>query len=245
VRSGTVRTTYQYKTHAGVNRVVDRVPVAATVAGPKHLSTNIAIPSLVAGNAGLYFLPDRILVRYGNAYSDLAYRDLRVSGDQTRFTENPALVSSDAVQVGQTWQYVNVKGGPDRRFRNNPLLPIMLYGHLEISSPQGLDWQVETSRAEAAPAIAAILRHVSSSTHECKPPVLGRAVVGEHWTCPECGREWAGATWPDGIRRGGSREREWERTEELRRHAEEQNQAYMAGDDEGLYGQYPPADLDG
>jgi hypothetical protein len=244
VHSGAVRTVYQYKTNAGVNQVVDRVPVAATMAGPKHLSTNIAIPSLVAGNAALYFLPDRILVRYGNTYSDLAYRDLRVSGDQTRFTENPALVPPDAVQVGQTWQYVNVKGGPDRRFKNNPLLPIMLYGRLELSSPQGLDWQVETSRAEAAPAIAAILRHVSSSTHECKLPALGRVVVGEHWTCPECGREWAGAAWPDGMRRGGSREREWERTQELRRHADEQNQAFLAGDDAGLYGQYPPADLD-
>ena len=176
VRSGAVRTTYQYKTNAGVNPVVDRVPVAATMAGPKHLSTNIAIPSLVAGNAALYFLPDRILVRYGNTYSGLAYRDLRVSGDQTRFTENPALVPPDAVQVGQTWQYVNVKGGPDRRFKNNPLLPIMLYGRLELKQSPRSTLEVQTSRAEAAPAIAAILQHVSSFTHECKLPALGRVV---------------------------------------------------------------------
>ena len=46
------------------------------------------------------------------------------------------------------------------------------------------------------------------------------------------------------MRRGGSREREWERIQELRRHADEQSQAFLAGDDAGLYGQYPPADLD-
>jgi hypothetical protein len=205
VRSGAVRTTYQYKTHAGVDHVVDREPVAATVAGPKRLSTNIAIPSLVAGNAGLYFLPDRILLRYGNTYSDLAYRDLRVASDRSRFTENSSLAPSDAVQLGLTFQYVNVKGGPDRRFKNNPLLPIMLYGELELSSLQGLRWQIQISRADAAPAIAATLAAmVGSFTHECKLPALGSVVVGERWTCPECGREWAGAAWPDDMRRGGT-----------------------------------------
>ncbi|MGH3561750.1 MAG: hypothetical protein ACRDTN_08105 [Mycobacterium sp.] len=246
VRSGAVRTTYQYKTTAGSDHIVDTVSAAATMAGPQHLSTNIAVPSLVAGNAGLYFLPDRILIRYGNRYSTLAYRDLQVSDDKIRFTESTASIPTDAVQVDLTWRYVNVKGGPDRRYRNNPMLPVMLYGILELRSVQGLDWEVQTSRVDAAPAIAAILSAmVGSFTHECKLPDLGRVAVGERWTCPECGREWAGATWPDGMRRGGSREREWERIEGLRRRAEQQNEAFLAGDDAGLYGDYPPANLDG
>ena len=44
----------------------------------------------------------------------------------------------------QTWQYVNVKGGPDRCYANNPVLPIMLYGALDLTSPQGLNWQLQT-----------------------------------------------------------------------------------------------------
>ncbi|MDB5495958.1 MAG: hypothetical protein JWP86_3295, partial [Phenylobacterium sp.] len=71
--------------------------------------------------------------------------------------ETPGSVSGDAVQVGRTWQYVNVKGGPDRRYSNNPMLAIMLYGVVELSTPQGLNWQVQVLRADAAQPIASIL----------------------------------------------------------------------------------------
>jgi DNA polymerase III subunit epsilon len=245
VRKGAVNTTYQFKTSGGADHIQDQISLAATLDGPNPLSSNIAVPSLVAGNAGLYFLPDRILIRYGNEYSDLKYQDVRVSNYELRLRESASSVPPDAVQVGQTWLYVNVKGGPDRRYANNPLLSIVLYGVLELSSPQGLRWEVNTSRSDAARSIAAILSNVATSfTHECKVPELGRVVVGERWTCPECGREWAGAAWPDGMKRGGTSAREWERTEELRRRAEQQDQAYQAGDERGLYGDYPPASLD-
>jgi len=61
------------------------------------------------------------------------------------------------MQVGQTWQYVNVKGGPDRRYKYNPMLPIMLYGSFDLTSPQGLSWNLQISRVDAAPAIASVL----------------------------------------------------------------------------------------
>ena len=34
---------------------------------------------------------------------------------------------SDATVVGQTWQYVNKDGGPDRRFAHNPTRTVVLY----------------------------------------------------------------------------------------------------------------------
>ena len=58
------------------------------------------------------------------------------------------------MQVGQTWQYVNVKGGPDRRYKNNRVLPIMRYGTLEFASGHGLQWQLQVSRADAAAPVA-------------------------------------------------------------------------------------------
>ena len=51
----------------------------------------------------------------------------------------------------------HVKGGPDRRYANNPILPIMIYGLLDLSSPEGLSWRVQTSRVEAAAAVASVL----------------------------------------------------------------------------------------
>jgi hypothetical protein len=160
VQSGQVETTYQFKVNSGASNLVNRVTATATTTGPKHLSTNVAIPSLVAGNSSLYFLPDRVLLRDGKRYSDVSYQELHAFGSQQRFIEDPGPVPGDATQVGQTWQFINVKGGPDHRYRNNPLLPIMLYGTLDLSSPQGLHWRLQISRADAAPAIAHVLATV-------------------------------------------------------------------------------------
>jgi hypothetical protein len=166
VQSGQVVTTYQFKTNAGASDVVNRIPAAATTAGPKHLATNIAIPSLIAGSSSLHFLPDRVLLRDGKRYSDVSYQHLRVFASQLRFTESAGSVPGDGTQVGQTWQFVNVKGGPDRRYTNNPILPIMLYGELDLGSAEGLGWRLQTSRADAAQAIASVLSTVPAIGHK-------------------------------------------------------------------------------
>lgn len=157
VQSGRVQTTYQHKTNAGASNLVERIPVTARLTGPKHVSTNVAVPTLEAGKMGLYFLPDRVLVREGKHYTDVAYARLRAHGSGQRFIESSGGLPRDARQVDRTWQYVNVKGGPDRRFKNNPMLPIMFYGTLDLTSSDGLSWRIQTSRPEAAPNIAQAL----------------------------------------------------------------------------------------
>lgn len=156
LRAGAVATTYQFKTNAGASSIINRVNATATTAGPKQLATNIEVPSITAGNSALYFLPDRVLVREGKHFSDVAYRHLAVHAGSTRFIED-SVPPSDALQVDQTWRYVNVKGGPDRRFANNRLLPVMQYAQLDITSPQGLQWQLQVSRRDAAPPLAGAL----------------------------------------------------------------------------------------
>jgi len=153
LQAGNVTTTHQFKTNSGAGRIINRVDVAAATTGSKALSTNIAVPSITAGKAALYFLPDRILVRDGNRFSDISYAHLNVHAGDTRFIESNA-TPRDAIQVDQTWQYVNVKGGPDRRYKNNRVLPIMRYGTLDLTSPHGLQWQLQVSRADAAAPVA-------------------------------------------------------------------------------------------
>jgi DNA polymerase-3 subunit epsilon len=96
---------------------------------------------------------DSGLVREGKRYSDIDYQSLRTFHQKQRFIESSP-PPRDALQVDSTWQYVNVKGGPDRRFANNRMLPIMLYGRLVITSDSGLYWIIQISRADAAEAIA-------------------------------------------------------------------------------------------
>ncbi len=159
-RSGDVQTVYQHKTNAGASSLVSRAKASASLTGPRHLATNVAVPSLVAGGASLHFLPDRLLVRDGKHYTDIDYRNLHANGYLQRFIESPTGYPTDARQVDQTWQYVNVKGGPDRRYNNNPVLPIMLYGGLDLTSPQGLNWIIQVSREDGGHAIATMLQNI-------------------------------------------------------------------------------------
>ncbi|MGB3485953.1 MAG: DUF4236 domain-containing protein [Mycobacterium sp.] len=169
LQSGAVATTHQFKTNSGASRVLQRVTASAGITGPTVLSTNIAVPSITAGKAGLYFLPDRVLVRDGNRFSDLAYTHLNIHAGDTRFIEDGS-TPRDSVQVGQTWQYVNVKGGPDRRFKNNRVLPIMCYGTLDFSSAHGLLWQLQTSRAQASTPIRQAITASPTLTRQTTPP---------------------------------------------------------------------------
>ncbi|MBE1551853.1 DNA polymerase III epsilon subunit-like protein [Mycobacterium sp. OAS707] len=167
VQSGAVRTTYQFKTNSGASSVISRIAAVAGTGGPKQLATNIAVPSITAGNAALYFLPDRVLVRDGKRFSDVGYTHLGVSAGETRFIESVA-PPGDAIQVDHTWQYVNVKGGPDRRYANNRILPVMLYGTLDFTSPQGLRWNLQVSRRDAAAPVAKVLTWARNSTQTAR-----------------------------------------------------------------------------
>ncbi|WP_100492843.1 DUF4236 domain-containing protein [Mycobacteroides abscessus] len=163
MQSGAVITTYQFKTNAGAGHVVNRLALRASTTGPTQLSTNIAVPSVVAGNAGLYFLPDRVLIREGKHFSDIGYANLQIDAGVKRFIEDNA-PPADALQVDRTWQYVNVKGGPDRRYKNNRMLPIMLYGTIDLASRQGLHWQLQVSRKDAATPVCRALSNAPALT---------------------------------------------------------------------------------
>jgi DNA polymerase III epsilon subunit-like protein len=173
LQSGHVATTYQFKTNAGASQLINRVHTAATTVGPKQLTTNIAVPAITAGKAALYFLPDRILVRDGNHFSDLPYNHLGVRASDTRFIEDGA-TPGDAEQVGQTWKYINVKDGPDRRFKNNRVLPIMRYGTVNFGSGQGLHWQLQVSRADAAVPVVRAVTTAPALVQAAAPPAVAR-----------------------------------------------------------------------
>ena len=95
------------------------------------------------------FLPDRLLVYDSAGIGSVPYSDLNVEGAPFKFVEHES-VPRDAHQIDKTWQYVNKKGGPDRRFANNRELPVMQYGLLGFSSSNGLKAIFLCSRGEIA-----------------------------------------------------------------------------------------------
>ena len=157
VESGKVQTLHQYKTTAGASHLINRVGASFSTAHPKVLVPNITVPSVSSGNTTLYFLPDRILVRTGRKWTDVHYQHLQVDAHHQRFIEDET-PPRDAQQVGTTWKYVNKDGGPDRRFKDNRQLPIMLYGRVTLSSSHGLSWILDLSVTSVADSLAACLR---------------------------------------------------------------------------------------
>ncbi|MFL6136688.1 MAG: DUF4236 domain-containing protein [Frankiaceae bacterium] len=155
--AGAVRTTYQYKTNAGASSLIRRSRALVTMRGPKQLVTNIAVPSLTAGQRAVYFLPDRVLVRQGRDFTDVPYPSLLAYAEHQRFIEDGP-TPSDSQQIDTTWRYVNVKGGPDRRYKDNRRLPVMLYGRLTLTTQAGLHLIWDASRPDVTARLADVLR---------------------------------------------------------------------------------------
>lgn len=154
--AGDVTTTHQYKVNAGANTIIKRDRVTVTDKGPKVLVTNIAVPSIQAGRHSLHLLPDRLLVRDGRRFASVSFGAMQARSEMSRFIEDGS-VPRDAQRVDTTWRYVNVKGGPDRRFNNNRQLPVMLYGRVTLTTSTGLRWIIEVSRTDSSARVAGAL----------------------------------------------------------------------------------------
>lgn len=106
---------------------------------------NVDVPVLSSGRTTLAFYPDRVLAFQGKSVGAISYTNLNVESFPSQFIEHES-VPRDATVVDHTWQYVNKKGGPDRRFKNNRQLPVCRYNRLHLSSGHGLDVRLIGSR---------------------------------------------------------------------------------------------------
>ena len=75
------------------------------------------------------------------------YSDFRINVSSVRFVEADP-VPKDAQVVGQTWQYVNQNGTPDRRYKNNRQIPVCLYGQVFLRSSSGLNVELQISNIQ-------------------------------------------------------------------------------------------------
>lgn len=140
------------KYHAGASKAVIREPIAISSRGLPGLRSNVDIPALTAGKKMLAFTPERLLVLDKNRVGAVPYSDLEFEIKEEKLVDTEG-VPSDSEVVGHTWRYVNKKGGPDRRFRNNQQLPIVRYEELHLTSTSGLNELFCFSKVGAAPLL--------------------------------------------------------------------------------------------
>lgn len=103
-----------------------------------------------ANGGDLFILPGFLMVfRNLHDFALIELREVTITCLPVKFVEDMR-VPEDTRVVGQTWQYVNKGGGPDRRFSYNPQRPIVQYATLEFFSSAGLNEQYMFSHPDAA-----------------------------------------------------------------------------------------------
>ena len=150
------------KYHAGASAAVTRQAISITDRSLPAIKTNLDIPILPAGKQLLAFTPERLLVFEQKRVGAVPYAEVSVQIDQTRFFEEEG-VPPDSQVVDKTWRYVNKKGGPDRRFKDNRELPIVLYERMHLTSPSGLNELFNFSKIGVAQLVNEALREMATA----------------------------------------------------------------------------------
>jgi hypothetical protein len=140
------------KYHAGASALVTRKGASFGRGLPPMMKCNIEVPFVKGNGISLYFMPDRVLVYSSADIGAVAYKELMFDGHVQRFIEDGG-VPHDAEVVDKTWKYVNKKGGPDKRFKDNRQLPVVLYEELRFGSASGLNEVFQVSKHSTSAAV--------------------------------------------------------------------------------------------
>lgn len=169
--SGAIYDTTVRKRNAGASRLLKRATTSLAYRLPAVVRSNATPPVMQVGKQSLYFFPDVILIEEGSRFGAVAYGNLAVRAEPSRFIEEDS-VPRDAQIVDHTWRFPNRNGGPDRRFNNNRQLPVCLYDSLHLASPQGLNEVLQFSRVGLADTFAQTLRAMppNASSRSATPP---------------------------------------------------------------------------
>lgn len=153
-----------FKRNAGAGQLIKRLPVKQISTNQMPLpyfKTNISIPCIKLSNLRFYFLPERLLIKRGDTFAAVFYKNLQITGHTTRFIEDQG-TPHDAQVVDHTWRYVNKRGGPDRRFNNNRRLPICAYSQYTLTSDTGIYEVITTSKQGAMDGFARFLSSIGT-----------------------------------------------------------------------------------
>ena len=135
------------KVHAGAGRSLNRVPCTIKKTSPYYLKTNVDLIQIKLKKETLLILPDKVFIIRGTKVGAVNYDDLQIQVSSINFVESEP-VPKDAQVIGQTWQFVNKNGTPDKRYKNNRQLPICLYGVVKLRSASGINVEMHVSNIQ-------------------------------------------------------------------------------------------------
>lgn len=142
------------KQRSSASASVERIPVRFSLNSVDYINSKHEALKLQNTNGGdLYLYPGFIVMpsKRNNDFSIIDLRDIQTEYHAQKFVETDSM-PSDARVIDYTWQYVNKNGSPDRRYSNNPRIPVMLYYSLTLKSSKGLHEEFLFSNARSAEA---------------------------------------------------------------------------------------------
>lgn len=148
-----------WKKNAGASKAVNRKSISVGVSTPPYVKCNVVTPYIPVGKQTLYFFPDKVLVYEKGAVGAVSYKNLMIEYYHQRFIEEEG-VPRDAKVVDRTWTFVNKKGGPDRRFKDNRELPIVLYEEVNLKSSTGLNERIQLSKLDVTMVVESAIRNI-------------------------------------------------------------------------------------
>ncbi len=147
------------KYSAGALRGLKLEKASFYIGQARGIVANVDVPIITSGKTTLAFYPDRVLAFQPCAVGAVEYHDLDAIVRISKFVEKEG-APSDATVVDRTWQYVNKKGGPDKRFKSNREYPVCLYEELRLSSSRGLDIRVMGSKSDGFDAFVSAIQRM-------------------------------------------------------------------------------------
>lgn len=150
------RSTNQVAERTSATRTIERKSVTFRLGRCAVLDTEWDVPHLGNANGGdVYLYPGFVLYFVGEQdFSLLELSEVELLFEPMRFHETGP-IAPDTQVVDRTWVKVNKDGSPDRRFKGNHEIPVVLYGQLTMRSPTGMCEEWLVSNAQVAQAFAA------------------------------------------------------------------------------------------
>jgi hypothetical protein len=139
------------KERSSAGSTVTRVPVTFSYGSLDYINSKYEAFKLQNANGSdLYIYPGFIIIpsERSNDFAIIDLKEIEIEHHDQRFVENE-VVPSDTKIVGQTWEYVNKNGSPDKRYSYNPEIPIVLYYKFTLKTTKGLHECFQVSFCEA------------------------------------------------------------------------------------------------
>jgi len=147
---------------------LDKSAIRLTTADPPFVQTNLEAPRIPVGRQTLHFQPDRLYVFESKTVGAVPYSDLRIEIEPMELKETgPA--PRDAEVVGKTYKHARKDGKPDKRFKDNPEIPIVVYETVHFASETGLNECIQLSRKGAGEAFRSAIAALAEAGKSTEP----------------------------------------------------------------------------